>query len=57
MPKQAPRKTLLRTPKLATSSQGATGTPWRLPKKPTNPSQTAQAHVLANAENTAKALG
>ena len=28
----------------------SSGTPWRLPKQPSDPAQTAKAHILANAD-------
>ena len=38
-----------RTRNSARTSQSTSATPWRLPKKPSKPSHTAQAHILANA--------
>ena len=34
----------------ATTNQSVNGTPWRLPKKPSDPAKTSQAHILANSD-------
>ena len=47
--KPAARAKASTTRKLAGNALATAGTPWRLPRKPADPTRTAQAHVLANA--------